>query len=388
MSGLGSEEVCASEQAEILLRVKHLSGEKDSSNDVYNANQSAIMNFGIHQDPVATSLQSLAIDQKKSLNKERLRPTNPPPGFCSDLPFNPVQLVSNAQNSHKSIFPALHSGFLPSTAQSSSLSLKGLAGASEISSTTPQTSGLSLSSLATSHLAATGSQSFLSSSQTQQNSGLSLSSLPTSQISLPAKSGSLTSSPQPSGLSLSSLATSHLATTGPQISLSGSLTAPSDTKPSLSNLASTHLESSRSQGPAFTIPTIFGAKEDGCDSASVSSSSAQQEINLMSALKLNNDQEMEEKEAEDRTCTADSDTLHINILVQQNSFDSIKSILRKRTKTPFSFTLTRKWQRKKPKPSLKIQSLPDHEIEIFKFDSPSPDDIVVFAQKKSRAFNR
>ena len=65
------------------------------------------------------------------------------------------------------------------------------------------------------------------------------------------------------------------------------------------------------------------------------------EINLMSALKLNNDLEITQKKAETKSLKVDENILNINILVAHNSFDSIKSILRKRTKTPFSYTLTR-----------------------------------------------
>ena len=70
-------------------------------------------------------------------------------------------------------------------------------------------------------------------------------------------------------------------------------------------------------------------------------SSDQPEINLMSALKLNSDLEITQKKAEAKSLKLDENVLNINILVAHNSFDSIKSILRKRTKTPFSFTITR-----------------------------------------------
>ena len=70
-------------------------------------------------------------------------------------------------------------------------------------------------------------------------------------------------------------------------------------------------------------------------------SSDQPEINLMSALKLNSDLEITQKKAEAKILKVDENVVNINILVAHNSFDSIKSILRKRTKTPFSFTITR-----------------------------------------------
>ena len=154
-------------------------------------------------------------------------------------------------------------------------------------------------------------------------------------------------SDQPSGgLSLSSLASSHLASTGVPSRLSspslGLLSRPNTAAPSLSNLASSHLGSSASQGSTFTIPSIFGKKKEESGSVSTAvKSSDQPEINLMSALKLNSDLEITQKKAEAKSLKVDENVLNINILVAHNSFDSIKSILRKRTKTPFSFTITR-----------------------------------------------
>ena len=48
----------------------------------------------------------------------------------------------------------------------------------------------------------------------------------------------------------------------------------------------------------------------------------------------------------------------------------------------------RKFTRKKKKPKLKIHYRPEQAIEIFRFDSLSPDDIVLKAQKQSRGFTR
>merc|ERR1711917_43458 len=103
----------------------------------------------------------------------------------------------------------------------------------------------------------------------------------------------------------------------------------------------------------------------------------------MSALKLDNDNQIQEKKTETNNVLAEENILNINILVPQGGFDSIRSILRKKTKSPFSFTLTRKWQRKRPEPKLKIQTIADHGIEVFSFDRPSPDDVVREAQKQS-----
>jgi len=131
---------------------------------------------------------------------------------------------------------------------------------------------------------------------------------------------------------------------------------------------------------------LLGKKKEERDS--IARSSDQPEINLMSALKLDNDQEVQEKKTENRNVPEDENILNINILVPKDGFDSIRSILRTRTKTPFSFTLTRKWQRKKPETKVKIQTMANHGLEVFSFDLPSPDDVVREAQKQSRAFNR
>jgi len=146
-------------------------------------------------------------------------------------------------------------------------------------------------------------------------------------------------------------------------------------------LASSHLGQPASQGSIFNIPSIFGEKK-------VESGSVQPEINLMSALKLNSDLEITNKKAETSSLKVEENIVNINILVPHNNFHNIKSILRKRTKTPFSFALTRKFTRKNNKTNLKIHSLPEHTIEIFKFDSLSPDDLVLKAQKQSRGFTR
>ena len=53
MAGLGPEEVFDSDQADILMRVRHLSGEDGSITDIYHTNQTAArLNFGISQNQV------------------------------------------------------------------------------------------------------------------------------------------------------------------------------------------------------------------------------------------------------------------------------------------------------------------------------------------------
>ena len=225
--------------------------------------------------------------------------TGPPPGFSL-----PVKLGAGSQiepiNTNKLLIPTLGAPGTSSAAPSgfglTGLSLQGLAGGSRSGCEQSSGGGFSLSSLASSHLASTGLQSSLSSGGGTQ---------------------------APSLLSLANTA------------------APS---PSLSNLASSHLGmgSAASQGSTFTIPSIFGEKKEERGSVSRSvKTSDHSEINLMSALKLNNDLEVTQKKAETKSLKVDENILNINILVPHNSFDSIKSILRKRSKTPFSYTLTR-----------------------------------------------
>ena len=233
----------------------------------------------------------------------------PPPGFS--LPNNPATL-----DRPNLTIPPLNAGSLSSLSSvgpsassfgTNGLSLKGPAGGGSLSlsSSLKPSSGLSLSSLASSHLSSTGGQNSLS--------------------SLAASTGGQNS------LSLRS-------STGPQLN-SLSKTASSDSRPSLSHLASSHLEPVGSAGSAFIIPSIFGKKKE--ESGPATAKSDQPEINLMSALKLNTDEGTQKKETETRSTKPDKNTPDINILVPENGFQSIRSILRRRTQTPFSFTLTR-----------------------------------------------
>ena len=246
----------------------------------------------------------------------------PPPGFS--LPNNPATL-----DRPNLTIPPLNAGSLSSLSSvgpsassfgTNGLSLKGPAGGGSLSlsSSLKPSSGLSLSSLASSHLSSTGGQNSLSSLAASAGGQNSLSSLA-------ASTGGQNS------LSLRS-------STGPQLN-SLSKKASSDSRPSLSHLASSHLEPVGSAGSAFIIPSIFGKRKE--ELGPVTARSDQPEINLMSALKLNTDEGTQKKETETRSTKPDKNTPDINILVPENGFQSIRSILRRRTQTPFSFTLTR-----------------------------------------------
>ena len=135
-------------------------------------------------------------------------------------------------------------------------------------------------------------------------------------------------------------------------------------------------------------------------------SPVQSDINLLSALKLTSSEEVRSEEAPAVESTQE-DVPDIDIFVSKMTFGKIRSILRKRARTPFAFPLTRyycslfydydmqtfeyyfrKWARKTPvstKTRLRENYL---DQDRFLFDTPSPDDIVTQAQNQSRAFNR
>lgn len=116
-------------------------------------------------------------------------------------------------------------------------------------------------------------------------------------------------------------------------------------------------------------------------------SPVQSDINLLSALKLSSEEEIKPKEELVIKKQAE-DVPNIDIFVSKRTFGKMKSILRKRGKTPFALPLTRKWARKTPvPPKTSLQKIYLNK-DRFRFDTPSPDDIVMQAQHQSRAFNR
>ena len=99
----------------------------------------------------------------------------------------------------------------------------------------------------------------------------------------------------------------------------------SDNKPSLGLLASNHLSSGKSDSNVPGVQCV---------------SPVQSDINLLSALKLSSDEEIKPKE-EVVMKKPEEDLPNIDIFVSIRTFGKMKSILRKRGKTPFALPLTR-----------------------------------------------
>lgn len=189
-------------------------------------------------------------------------------------------------------------------------------------------------------------------------------------------SSHLTLNPKPSSLlsSTDNHSLGALASSTPMLSSLGS--SGSDNMPSLGLLASNHLSSGK---PDSNLgENVLGVK---CVSP------IQSDINLLSALKLSSEEEIKPKE-ELVIRKQEEDVPNIDIFVSKRTFGKMKSILRMRGKTPFALPLTRKWARKTPvQPKTSLQEIYLNK-DRFRFDTPSPDDIVMQAQHQSRAFNR
>jgi len=263
--------------------------------------------------------------------------------------------------------------------------------------------GISLSSLAANHLTGTVSVEYGSKpitnlgaslptlSKCRPSTGISLSSLATDHLvseSMTMKLGSFNSSnsmavpfeqaPRPTGFTVNSLTPQNLTST-----------SSSKQGLSLGSLASNHLSSNSTSATLasssqFKIPAIFGPK---VSTGSVEiyqlrarSASPEAEIDLMAALQLSSVVQEVAEEVE-KPCAAKKIVLSVPDLLE------LKSNLRKRKKSPFSQVLTRKWARTNPFKQISI-ILPSSDVQLFRFDIPSPDDIVLNAQSQSKAFNR
>jgi len=291
-----------------------------------------------------------------------------------------------------------------------------------------QGQGLSLSSLATSHLSSLPTSSSLG--------GLQIGSLSSSSGVGGFQIGSLSSSTQSSGPSLKSLASSHLSSVSENTQQSSNLllnsqpSLPSkndENRPALGSLASNHLKeikmtggtssdfkisfnklnnespdpnpslrnlanNLKSERPSsnFKIPSL-STELSGMEIPSLSGraiSPVHQEIDLLSALKIEsnvNDVPMLENIKIPKPDPPKA--IDLNIFVSSTTYAKVRSILSKKTKSSFGVTLTRRWSRKVPRTKIELK-YSFQNVDPFKFDKPSPDDVVLEAQKQSRAFNR
>ena len=416
------------EQKPILERLRHLSGEMDPMaldlNQLTSSN-SIRLNFGLPACP----------GQKG--------PSKPPPGFTnksappgftakSNLISSPPPLPSQSSaggiklgslptSGHNSQTGALHSpapasglqlgslppsgsglqlGSLPPSGSGSQLgSLPPSGSGLQLGSLPPSGSGLqlgslppsgslsqcgpgqglSLSSLATTHLASepqkpgTGSGLQLgplpglqlgSGSRLQLGSlpptggGLKLGSLPSSGSGF--QPGSLSSLGSGQGLSLSSLATNHLTSVGQtssdppsEVSLNGAIKPTS----SLATLAATHLSSSARSDTKLGGPLLGTDTRDmkPLEKSSLSqmsniaaerssSPAEQQEIDLLSALKLSSEPPGDTLSVapSDDASIPQSNVVQLNIFVSESSFGKAKSLLSRKSRSPMATVLTRR----------------------------------------------
>ena len=166
----------------------------------------------------------------------------------------------------------------------------------------------------------------LASSHLSSASGLSSANKPSLDM---LASPHLTLNPKPSSLlsSTDNHSLGALASSTPMLSSLGS--SGSDNMPSLGLLASNHLSSGN---PDLNLEkNVLGVK---CVSP------VQSDINLLSALKLSSEEEIKPKE-ELVIRKQEEDVPNIDIFVSKRTFGKMKSILRKRVKTPFALPLTR-----------------------------------------------
>ena len=222
--------------------------------------------------------------------------------------------------------------------------------------------GLSLSSLASTHLASEpqkpGTSSGLLLGQLPPTGGgLKLGSLSSSGSGL--QPGSLSSIGSGQGLSLSSLATNHLTSAGQTFSnppSEGSINGATKPTTSLATLAATHLSSSaksetklcglflgtdtRDKKPLeksslSPVPNISAERS--------SSPAEQQEIDLLSALKLSSEPPGDTLSVPppDDTANPQSNVVQLNIFVSESTFGKVKSLLSRKSRSPMATVLTR-----------------------------------------------
>ena len=392
------------EQKPILDRLRHLSGEMDPMaldlNQLTSSN-SIRLNFGL---PACPGHKGPSKPPPGFMNKST------PPGFTakSNLKSSPPPLPSDQKPASQSSAGEIRLGSLPTSghnSQTASLHSPDPAPGLQLGSLPPSGSGLqlgslpppesglqlgsllpsgtglqlgslgtgslsqcglgqglSLSSLASTHLASEpqkpGTSSGLLLGQLPPTGGgLKLGSLSSSGSGL--QPGSLSSIGSGHGLSLSSLATNHLTSAGQTFSnppSEGSINGATKPTTSLATLAATHLSSSAKS------ETKLGGLYSGTDtrdkkpleksslsqvpniSAERSSSPAeQQEIDLLSALKLSSERPGDTLSVTppDDTANPQSNVVQLNIFVSESTFGKVKSLLSRKSRSPMATVLTR-----------------------------------------------
>merc|ERR1712012_265069 len=365
------------DQRPFLERLRHLDGE--------HSDNSIRLNFGPNQtltsDNIKTTVKpppGFSFSQKQDGDKENQQQTGK---FSIGQGF---QLTSGS-----GLLSFNTSGKLPNPSQScQGLSLKSLESSSSSSSAGSKPS---LGMLASSHLSSSNNKytPLLPSASRTLESKPSLTMLASSHLSSVDLGG-----PKPS---LGMLASSHLSSSAASSSAGlkfgnlPSLFSSSDSKPSLHSLASSHLNSSSS----LSISSLPDASVT-VGSMIRSKSPDQPEIDLLSALKLNSSDSKDSDSYLKVNHVLDDnvkiplteESLDIDIFVTHLTFSKVKSILRRKTKSPFSVAITRKWTRRVPRLKTNVFCEKYSKSDIFMFDTPSPDDVVLQAQQQSRAFNK
>ena len=392
------------EQKPILDRLRHLSGEMDPMaldlNQLTSSN-SIRLNFGL---PACPGHKGPSKPPPGFMNKST------PPGFTakSNLKSSPPPLPSDQKPASQSSAGEIRLGSLPTSghnSQTASLHSPDPAPGLQLGSLPPSGSGLqlgslpppesglqlgsllpsgtglqlgslgtgslsqcglgqglSLSSLASTHLASEpqkpGTSSGLLLGQLPPTGGgLKLGSLSSSGSGL--QPGSLSSIGSGQGLSLSSLATNHLTSAGQTFSnppSEGSINGATKPTTSLATLAATHLSSSaksetklcglflgtdtRDKKPLeksslSPVPNISAERS--------SSPAEQQEIDLLSALKLSSEPPGDTLSVTppDDTANPQSNVVQLNIFVSESTFGKVKSLLSRKSRSPMATVLTR-----------------------------------------------
>ena len=392
------------EQKPILDRLRHLSGEMDPMaldlNQLTSSN-SIRLNFGL---PACPGHKGPSKPPPGFMNKST------PPGFTakSNLKSSPPPLPSDQKPASQSSAGEIRLGSLPTSghnSQTASLHSPDPAPGLQLGSLPPSGSGLqlgslpppesglqqgsllpsgtglqlgslgtgslsqcglgqglSLSSLASTHLASEpqkpGTSSGLLLGQLPPTGGgLKLGSLSSSGSGL--QPGSLSSIGSGHGLSLSSLATNHLTSAGQTFSnppSEGSINGATKPTTSLATLAATHLSSSaksetklcglflgtdtRDKKPLeksslSQVPNISAERS--------SSPAEQQEIDLLSALKLSSERPGDTLSVTppDDTANPQSNVVQLNIFVAESTFGKVKSLLSRKSRSPMATVLTR-----------------------------------------------